>query len=88
MTQVGHSVIYATPWAESKNPVSTHLISSGTNAVDASQIARLRDEFRGIHTDRINVDQALKRIISEAYNNIYIYQLEDYLLQYVNRSAL
>jgi hypothetical protein len=37
---------------------------------------------------RVNVDQALKRIILEAYYNMYTSQLEDYLLQYANRSAL
>jgi hypothetical protein len=38
--------------------------------------------------NRINVDQALKKPILEAYDNMYTSQLEDYLLQYSNRSAL
>jgi hypothetical protein len=41
-----------------------------------------------IYTNRINVDQALKKLILEAYANMYTSQLEDYLLQYANRSAL
>jgi hypothetical protein len=41
-----------------------------------------------IYTNRINVDQALKKLILEAYDNMYTSQLEDYLLQYANRSAL
>jgi hypothetical protein len=45
-------------------------------------------ECRRIYTNRINVDQALKKLILEAYDNIYTSQLEDYLLQYANRSAL
>jgi hypothetical protein len=45
-------------------------------------------EFRRIYTNRINVDQALKRLILEAYSSIYTSQVEYYLLQYVNRSAL
>jgi hypothetical protein len=48
----------------------------------------MHDEFRRIYTNRINVDQALKRIILEAYDNMYTYHLEYYLLQYANRSAL
>jgi hypothetical protein len=56
--------------------------------VDAAQISRMYDEFRRIYTNRINVDKVLKRIILEAYDNMYTSQLEDYLLQYANRSAL
>jgi hypothetical protein len=62
--------------------------STGTNAVDAAQQARMHAEFRRIYTNRINVDQALKKIILEAYDNMYTSQLEDYLLQYANRSVL
>jgi hypothetical protein len=45
-------------------------------------------ECRRIYTNRINVDQALKKLILEACYNMYTSQLEDYLLQYANRSAL
>jgi hypothetical protein len=45
-------------------------------------------ECRRIYTHRINVDQALKKLILEAYDNMYTSHLEDYLLQYANRSAL
>jgi hypothetical protein len=48
----------------------------------------MHTECRRIYTHRINVDQALKKLILEAYDNIYTSQLEDYLLQYANRSAL
>jgi hypothetical protein len=43
---------------------------------------------RRIYTNRINVDQALKKLNLEAYDNMYTSQIEDYLLQYANRSAL
>jgi hypothetical protein len=88
MTQVEYSAISATPWVEPYNPVATLLIAAGINAVDAAKIARLRDEFRRIRTNHINVYQALKRIILEAYDNIYTSQLEYYLLKYANRLAL
>jgi hypothetical protein len=45
-------------------------------------------ECRRINTNRINVDQALNKLILEAYDNMYISQLEDYILQYANRSAV
>jgi hypothetical protein len=45
-------------------------------------------ECRRIYTNRINVYQALKKLILEAYDNMYTSKLEDYLLQYANRSAL
>jgi hypothetical protein len=45
-------------------------------------------ECRRIYKHRINVDQALKKLTVEAYDNMYTSQLEDYLLQYANRSAL
>jgi hypothetical protein len=48
----------------------------------------MHDEFRHIYTKIINVDQALTRLILEAYDNMYTSQLEDYLLQYANYSAL
>jgi hypothetical protein len=56
--------------------------------VDAAQIARMHAECHRIYTNRINIDQALKRLVLEAYDNMYTSQLEDYLLQYANRSAL
>jgi hypothetical protein len=43
MTQVESYVISSTHWAEPYNPGATPLITAGTNAVDAAQIARLRD---------------------------------------------
>jgi hypothetical protein len=46
------------------------------------------DEFRCIYTNMINVDQALKLIMLEAYDNTYTSQLEDYGLHYANRSVL
>jgi hypothetical protein len=39
----------------------------------------------GVSTRRVNLDQALKHIILEAYNNMYTSQFEDDLLQYANR---
>jgi hypothetical protein len=66
MTQVDYSTISATPWVEPFTPGSTPSIPAGTNAMGVAQIARLHDEFCRIYTNRINVDQALKRIILEA----------------------
>jgi hypothetical protein len=44
----------------------------------------MHEEFCRIYTNRINVDQAPRRIMLEAYDNMYTYQLESYLLQYAN----
>jgi hypothetical protein len=88
MIQVEYTAISATPWAEPFNPGVIPIIPAGTNSIDAAQIARMHDEFRRIHTNHINVDQAPKRIILEAYDNMYTSKLEDYLVQYANRSAL
>jgi hypothetical protein len=87
-TQVEYAAISSSTWVEPYNPNTIPIIPPGTNALDAAQIARMHDEFRRIYTNIINVDQALKRIILESYKNIYTSQLEDYLLQYANRSAL
>jgi hypothetical protein len=88
MTQLEYYVISAAPWAEPYNPGPIPVIADGTNAVDDAQLARLRDEFRRIQTNHINLDQALKCIILEEYDNMYASLLEDYLLQYANRSEL
>jgi hypothetical protein len=88
MTQVEYAAISATSWVEPFNHGAIAIIPAGTTTVDASQIVRMHDEFSHIYTNRINVDQALKIIMLEAYDNMYTYQLEDYLLQYTNRSAL
>jgi hypothetical protein len=88
MTQVEYATISASPWVEPFNPNAAPLIPPGTNAVDSAQLARMHAECRRIYTNRINVDQALKTLILEAYDNMYTSQLEDYLLQYANRSAL
>jgi hypothetical protein len=88
MTQVEYATISTSPWVEPYNPNAVPIIPPGTTAVDAAQIARMHAECRRIYTNRINVDQALKKIILEAYDNMYTSQLEDYLLQYANRSAL
>jgi hypothetical protein len=81
MTQVDYYTISATPWVEPFNPGAIPIIPPGTNAVYAAKIARVYDEFCRIYTNRINVDQSLKRIMLEAYDNMYTSQLEDYLLQ-------
>jgi hypothetical protein len=87
-TQVEYATISTSPWVEPYNPNAVPIIPPGTTAVDAAQIARTHAECRRIYTNRINVDQALKKLILEPYDNIYISQLEDYLLQYAKRSAL
>jgi hypothetical protein len=88
MTQVEYAAISASPWVKPSNPNAIPIIPPGTNAVDSAQLARMHAECRRIYTNRINVDQALKKLILEAYDNMYTSQLEDYLLQYANRSAL
>jgi formylmethanofuran dehydrogenase subunit A len=88
MTQVEYATISASPWVEPFNPNAVPIIPPGTNTVDAAQLARMHAECRRIYTNRINVEQALKKLILEAYDNMYTSQLEYYLLQYANRSAL
>jgi hypothetical protein len=73
MTQVEYSVISKTLWEEPYTPGATPLVAAGTNTMDAAQIARLHDKFRRIHTNYINVDQSLKRIIMEAYDIMYTF---------------
>jgi hypothetical protein len=77
ITQVAYAAISDTPWVEPFNPGAIPVIASGTNAVDAAQISRMHDEFHRIYTNRIIVDQALKRIMLEAYSTMYTYQLKD-----------
>jgi hypothetical protein len=77
MTQVEYATISPSPWVEPFNPNAVPIIHTGTNAVDAAQLARMHAECRRIYTHRINADQALKKLIMEAYNNMYTSQLED-----------
>jgi hypothetical protein len=88
MTQVEYATISTSPWVDPYNPNAVPIIPPCTTAVDAAQIARMHAECRRIYTNRINVDQAVNKIILEAYDNMYTFQLDDYLLQYANRSAL
>jgi hypothetical protein len=88
MNQVEYAAISKSPWVEPYNPNAIPIIPPGTTAVDTAQIARMHAECRRIYTNRINVGQALRKLILEAYDNMYISQLEYYLLQYANRSAL
>jgi hypothetical protein len=88
ISQVEYAAVSASPWVEHFNPNAIPIITPGTNTVDADQLARIHDECRRIYTNRINVYQALKKLILAAYDNMYTSQLEDYLLQYANRSAL
>jgi hypothetical protein len=85
MPQVEYATISASPWVEPFNHNTVPIIPPCTNAVDAAQLARMHAECRRIYTHIINVDQALKKLILEAYENMYTSQLEDYLLQYANR---
>jgi hypothetical protein len=75
MTQLGYAAISATPWVEPYNHNYIPIIPPGINDVHAAQIAHMHDEFCRIYTNIINVYQALKRIILEAYDNIYTSQL-------------
>jgi hypothetical protein len=71
MTQVEYVAISAAPWIEPFNPGTIPIIPEGTNTVDNAQIACMYDEFHRIYTNRINVDQALKCIMLEVYDNMY-----------------
>jgi hypothetical protein len=84
MTQVEYAAVSASPWVEPFNTNAIPIIPPGTNAVDAAQLACMHTECRRIYINRINVDKALKKLILEAYDNMYTSQLEDYLLQYEN----
>jgi hypothetical protein len=88
MTQVEYAAISPSPWAEPFNTNDIQIIPPGTNAVNVAQLARMHAECRRIYTNIINVDQALRKLILEACDNMYTSQLEDYLLQYTNLSAL
>jgi hypothetical protein len=77
MTHVEYSAISASPWVEPFNPKAIPIIPPGTNALGAAQLARMHAECRRIYTNRINVDQALKKLILEANYNIYTSQLEE-----------
>jgi hypothetical protein len=88
MTQVEYAAISASPWVDPFNPNAIPIIAAGTNAVDSAQLARMHDECRRIYTNRINVEQALKTLILEAYDNMDTSQLEYYLLQYATRSSI
>jgi hypothetical protein len=63
MTQVEYAAISAAPWVETFNTGAIPIIPAVTNAADASQIARMHDKCCRIYTSRINMDQALKRIM-------------------------
>jgi hypothetical protein len=88
MSQVEYAAVSASPWVEPFNPNDIPITPPGTNTVDTAQLARMHAECRHIYTNHINVDQALKKLILEAYANMYTSQVEDYLLQCANRSAL
>jgi GH35 family endo-1,4-beta-xylanase len=88
MIQVEYAAISASPWVEPFNPNAIPIIPPGTNAVDVAQLARMHAKCCRIYTNRINVYQALKKLILEEYDNMFTSQLEDYMLQYANRSAL
>jgi hypothetical protein len=64
------------------------IIAHDTDPMDAAQLARLHDEFKHIYPNHVNVEKTLKRIILEAYDNMYTSQLEDYLLKNVSWSPL
>jgi hypothetical protein len=70
MTQVEYASISESPWVESLNTNAIQITPPGTNAVDAAQLARMHAESCRIYTNRINVDQELKKLILEAYDNM------------------
>jgi hypothetical protein len=88
MNPIEYVVISKMPWAEPHNPGPNTLIAHGAYPMDATQLSHLHDELICIHTNHVDVYQFLKCIILEAYTNMYTSQLEDYLLQYANGSAI
>jgi hypothetical protein len=61
MTQVEYAEISTSTWVDPYNPNAIPSIPPGTTTVDASQIAQMHAECHRIYTNRINVDQALKK---------------------------
>jgi hypothetical protein len=70
MSQVEYAAISAPPWVEPFNTNDIPIIPPGTNAMGATQLARVHAECCRIYTNRINVDQALKKLILKAYANM------------------
>jgi hypothetical protein len=64
MIQVEYAVISSTPWVEPFNTGAIPIIKTGTNAVDAAQIARMHDEFHRIYTNMTNVTHPSWKITS------------------------
>jgi hypothetical protein len=56
MTQFEYDAISASPWVEPFNPDTIPIIPTGTNAVNASQLARMHAECPRIYTNSINAD--------------------------------
>jgi hypothetical protein len=75
MTQVEYAAISASPWVEPFNPNAIPIIPPGTNAMDTAPLAGMHAECHRIYTNGINVDQALNKLILEAYGNMYTSQL-------------
>jgi hypothetical protein len=75
-TQVEYASISISPLVEPYNPNAIPIIPPGTTAVDAAQIARMPPYLQEPHQCRSRPQKTNTS------------QLEDYLLQYANRSAL
>jgi hypothetical protein len=88
MSQVEYAAVSTSPWVEPFSPNDIPIIPPKTNAMDAAQLARMHAECHRIYTNRINVEQAFNKLILEANDNMYTSQLEDYIFQYANSSAL
>jgi hypothetical protein len=75
------------PLSEPHDPCLIPILAHSTYPIDAAQLALLNNDLKHIFTNRVNVDQALKCLLLDAYDNMYTSELEDYLLQYTHRSA-
>jgi hypothetical protein len=70
------------------NPVPSAAVVAGMTAAVIAEMTRLQKEATQVYRTYHNVDQAIKKLIIESFNNAYLNALPDEIVGYANCTSL
>jgi hypothetical protein len=70
------------------NPGPSAAVVAGTTAAIIAETTRLHREARHVYRTNHNVDQAIKKLIIESFDDAYLNPLSDKIMGYANCTSL
>jgi hypothetical protein len=88
MTKEGYFAVAVDVFPVPNNPGSSAAVVAGTKAAVIAETTRLHKEATQVYRTYHNVDQAIKKLVIESFDNAYLNALSDKIVGYANCTSL